>query len=107
VSFGAGGDATLLLDTGASLTFIPKRVAKKLGLPVKQRAQITTAAGLIMVDLVELPEISVGGATVKNLTVAAFDIPSQKSEGLLGLDFLNHFKVSIDTVSGELDLEKK
>lgn len=108
VTFNNGATATLILDTGASLTVLPKRIAQQLGLVKSGEITIHAANGAAQAYLARLPEISVRHFTVRDLEVAVHDIPNiEPADGLLGVDFLGRFKMSLDSASGELTLDKK
>ena len=112
MSAGNGGpntvNVTLILDTGANLTVIPSRVAKALGLVKVRDLTLHTAGGEARAYMARLPELSLQQFKVRDLQVAVHDIPNLgPSEGLLGVDFLGNFKMSLDTQSGALTLDKK
>ncbi len=54
-----------------------------------------------------LDSLEVGGAKVSKLLVIAHDIEQAAVDGLLGRDFLDQFKVSIDSDSGVATLAPK
>ncbi|MDX1488615.1 MAG: retropepsin-like aspartic protease, partial [Acidiferrobacterales bacterium] len=67
-----------------------------------------TANGLIQAPVISLESIEVGGMEIKNLAAAIHDfLPDAGVAGLLGLNFLSHFRIDIDTQNGVLHLEKK
>lgn len=101
----------LVVDTGASYTFISHALARDLAIDVS-RSQKTvpfhTANGVVEAPLTSLDSIMVGGMEVKNLTAAVHDTtPDATAAGLLGLNFLSNFRLDIDTEKGVLHLEKK
>jgi Aspartyl protease len=93
---------TLLLDTGASHTLLTPAIARRLGLsptadtPTKT---LTRADGqLHTVPLVVCKALAVGKAVVEQLPVGITDVdPTAPAvEGLLGVDFLARFTVTLD-----------
>jgi predicted aspartyl protease len=105
-----GGTPTrLLLDTGAEKTLINPRVLAAAGasLTAGPAAQIRGATGTAAVRRVPLDSLSVGGAKVSNLLVISHDIEQEGVDGLLGRDFLDQFKVSIDSREGVVTLGPK
>lgn len=98
-----------ILDTGASITMVPKRILQRIGSKcelLKGSVPVETAGGRINVDLYRVGSIEVLGKSVKDLDVAGYDLPVEtRIEGLLGLNFLKHFKVTIDLPNGKLVLE--
>jgi clan AA aspartic protease (TIGR02281 family) len=92
------------LDTGATSTMITKQDALALGIDPDTKPTIKgyIADG----SLVEFPKalissIAVGDAEVNNLEVVIGNVR------LLGMNFLNDFKINIDAESGQLILERK
>jgi clan AA aspartic protease (TIGR02281 family) len=103
--------AKFVVDTGASYTLISKSLAQDLALDVGQGAKtmsFQTANGLISAPVTNIESISVGGMEIKNLTTAVHDaVPDSRVSGLLGLNFLSHFRMDFDTQKRVLHLEKK
>ena len=101
--------AKLILDTGADRTVINPRVLEAAGVALTQGAtgQIRGATGTASVQAAALDSLEVGGAKVSKLLVIAHDIEQAAVDGLLGRDFLDQFKVSIDSDSGVATLAPK
>lgn len=95
-------NVTLLLDTGATSTIISPGKAKILGISPTDEDPIYTVMVFggekIKVPFVSLEKIKVGGSLVKNLMIGVYeDLPyASNIHGVLGTDFLNFFKMSID-----------
>ena len=108
VSFGAGNEYLMVLDTGASVSMISTQIATKVNPKQVGQGQIATASGIVRVPVVEMPEVSVRQFTVKHMQITVNDLPlGNRAQGLLGVDFLNHFRMQIDTETGQLHLERK
>ncbi len=103
--------ARFVVDTGASYTLISQATAKELDIDLDgnlPKISLQTANGVITAPLVSLDSIEVGGMQVKNLTAAVYNVFTDPGiSGLLGLNFLSHFRMDIDTQNGILHLEKK
>jgi clan AA aspartic protease (TIGR02281 family) len=103
--------AKFVVDTGASYTLISRSLAQDLAIDVGQGTKtmpFQTANGLINAPVTSLESITVGGMEIKNLTTAVHDaVPDSQVSGLLGLNFLSHFRMDIDTQKRVLHLEKK
>jgi predicted aspartyl protease len=101
--------AKLILDTGADRTVISPRVLETAGVPLTQgpTGEIRSATGTARVQGAALDSLEVGGARVSELLVIAHDIEERTVDGLLGRDFLDHFKVSIDSDTGVVTLAPK
>jgi len=97
----------LLLDTGADSTMIAPRVPRALGLAPRRTASIRGVTGQATVDVYEIASLEIGGAKVGRLTVFAHDTAEPESDGLLGRDFLDHFKYTVDNAAGRVTLTAK
>jgi len=98
----------LLIDTGASMTVLRDDILPAAGIfkPVKPSLQLfSTANGLVEGAVYRLDNLSVGDQNVANIEVAALGLTSLHSaDGLLGMNFLKHFKFFIDQNKPELRL---
>lgn len=100
--------AKLILDTGASRLVLPWKLATTIGLSIDQDkiTPITTVTTVESVPEVNIPEVTVLGKTVKNVKGVIKDLPPQApADGLLGLSFLKHFRLTIDFRKGLLSLD--
>jgi Aspartyl protease len=98
VTFNGSLKAHLQLDTGASSSLVSRRIANRLALSALGSRKGVTVGGAITVSVARLGSLNVGGAEVRDLIVSIHDFsPDPRVEGLLGLDFLKHFHVSLDT----------
>lgn len=111
VSFGDGVEVLMVLDTGASTSMISTSIAEKLKPAQVGTTKMTTASDTIEVPIVNLSSVAVKQCAVENLKVMVNNLPKgnglEQAEGLLGVDFLHHFRMQLDTESGQLHLEKK
>jgi predicted aspartyl protease len=97
------GPYRFVLDTGATLTCLDRSLAERLELP-KPVGMIGYGATLGesgTVGLHRVDTINVGDATVSRLTTCAVDLQRMKqlgleADGLLGLNFLKEFTVTLD-----------
>jgi gag-polyprotein putative aspartyl protease len=97
VTFNGALRANLALDTGATITVVSRRIANNLALSTLGISKVGTVAGVIAVPLARLGSLKVGDAQVHDLVVSVHDFSTDpRIEGLLGLDFLKHFHVSLD-----------
>ncbi|MFC1579791.1 tetratricopeptide repeat protein [Thermodesulfobacteriota bacterium] len=103
--------ANLLVDTGASRTALTNKMAKKLGIsPTEKSPRRTTVVfggRKIQVPFVKLASIQVGEARLNNLKVGVSEVSPERPsvDGVLGNDFLKHFKVTVDRAKSRLRLE--
>lgn len=101
----------LLVDTGANLCVMPSRTkswsaGSLKGLP---RIPISGVTGGAMAAIVSIPSLKVGGAEVKNVRSVIHDMSGTHgmAEGLLGMTFLEHFEVSMDSKHQRLMLTER
>jgi len=101
--------ANLILDTGASYTVISRDFANKLGayIGTPGYVKVTTANGTVDAPVVKIKSIEVSGMVVENVDAVIQDTGGLfNTSGLLGMSFLDKFKVTIDKQAGKLILEK-
>ena len=98
-----------ILDTGASFTSLSTTVANRLGLSTTGGANVrlATANGVIQAPLVVVDEVDIGGAIARHVPVVVHDLPGMPSNvaGLLGISFLERFRMNLDMGSSLLILE--
>ncbi len=99
----------LLLDTGAQRTVINPRALAAAGVALQQSSaiQIRGATGTANVSAVVVDSVEIGQARAAKLAVISHDIEQEGMDGLLGRDFLDRFKVSIDNQDGVVTLSPK
>jgi clan AA aspartic protease (TIGR02281 family) len=99
-----------VVDTGANETTIPSSIVDDLGIKVDDATRtklVLTASGIEVAYEVTLESIEIEGLRVDNMKVLIFDLPGFSDCGLLGLDFLNHFRFEIDKQKGLMRLKKR
>jgi clan AA aspartic protease (TIGR02281 family) len=93
--------ANVLVDTGAGITIISRELAGELGLDKTTADSITlkTMAMDIEAQMAKLDSIQVGELTRHRFPVAITDLSlGERTQfaGILGMDFLNNYKIHID-----------
>jgi hypothetical protein len=110
VRINGSATARLLLDTGADRTLISPRALAAAGVrltrPVGQ-GQMFGVTGSDRMDFVVVDSIAIGDARATRLAVAAYEMPMTRGDGLLGRDFLDRFKVNIDSARGIVTLSAR
>ena len=113
VKINGQGPYDFVLDTGATFTCIDNELADQLKLPEWKGSFGTVVVGpggggmkLLKVDTLE-----VGDAKASSLTVCSIDLnriapPGGGIKGLVGLNFLKSYRVTIDFEKKSLRLEK-
>lgn len=100
----------LLLDTGADRTVIAPRALVAAGVSITRgttAGQIVGVTGSTDVQGVTLESLEVGEARVSRLAIISHDINQSGIDGLLGRDFLERFKVTIDSSRGQVTIAPK
>lgn len=99
----------MVLDTGASLTVIPWNIAEALGYdPARspRRVQFMTGSGMEAAPVFAVEGMEVLGVRINRVPVLCHDLPQRSLvDGLLGLSFLKHCRMSVDFKGGSLSLE--
>lgn len=105
--------ANLLLDTGASIVLLSRKIGEQLGPDSKIRKQIIElqfADGRkVKADYVVLNSLSVQGMEANNVSAAVLSEDTGNisyKDGLLGMSFLKNFNFKIDHKDNKLILEK-
>lgn len=97
------GPFDFVLDTGATLTCVDQAIATRLQLPAA-RGVVGVGAGVGgagRMQILRLDSLRIGAARAGDLTVCALDLKHTGSigleiDGLLGLNFLRSFRVTLD-----------
>ena len=103
VSINGRDSVDLILDTGATMTCIDTALATELALP-ERRAMVGAAVGIGGAGRVRLhavDSVQIGPVVARDLTVCAMDLQALRSiggnaRGLLGLNVLRSFRVTLD-----------
>jgi predicted aspartyl protease len=90
----------LLVDSGAQQSAISRRVAAALALDLLHPLRFAPLVGVgrtAPMPVVAIRRIQVGASTVANLEVTAYDLPPLFGvDGILGVDFLHRFRVTLE-----------
>lgn len=100
----------LALDTGAVLTVITPHVAQEVGFEESQlisTTEVTGVTGSELVPKIRLNSITLFDNKVENIAVTVINLPLKlRIDGLLGLNFLNHFNINLQFETFILALQK-
>ncbi|SFV59029.1 hypothetical protein MNB_SV-12-1271 [hydrothermal vent metagenome] len=96
---------TLLLDTGASYTFLDNE--KIPSLVIEKEILLNSAGGEIVANLCKAETLMVDDIELKNFTVTTAPFKDRKADGLLGMNFFEQFNFKIDQNKNLLYLAKK
>ena len=106
------GPFRLILDTGATLTCLDRTLSRRLGLKEERgvRGMGAGVAGSGQMRLLGVDSLRLGAAKAYDLTVCEVDLAHARkigiqADGLLGLNFLQEFRVTLDFERDVLLLE--
>ena len=97
--------ARLILDTGASSVVVSRELAERIGVSQELKTSpvyVQTAGGIVDAYPTRLERLAVGGAVVEDLPVLVCETFGKDYDGLLGVNFLQRFKVTIDPTNGQI-----
>lgn len=99
----------MALDTASTFSALAPDAATRLGFDlsqVKSRQTIATASQTLTVPQVTVPAVTLGTETIGDFLLLIMPLPLPLGvKGLLGLNFMRHFKVALDFEQGILSLE--
>ncbi|CAB1276097.1 retropepsin-like aspartic protease family protein [Candidatus Nitrosacidococcus tergens] len=98
----------LLVDTGASLVVLPASIMPKLGLNPNQLKdqEIQTANGALQAKLSRLKTLTLGSEKIPNVEAAFIEDQLLGSYGLLGMNVLSQYVITIDDQHNQIVLNK-
>ena len=95
-----------LVDTGASYCVIAPAFARELGVPpTGSFATVQTANGSVRAPVVRLRVLELAGTRAHDVQAIVHDAVGPSLDGVIGLNFLNRYRYSIDPERRELELE--
>ncbi|MCZ6796124.1 MAG: aspartyl protease family protein [Planctomycetota bacterium] len=108
VSLDGQKEFPFIIDTGATDTTVPYRVAVELGYDPSRGdpVRVQTAGGTIRAYRLRFRSVSLQGYTVRNLNVIVLPQNIGLTAGLLGNNYLRFFRYSVDVKRGEFRLER-
>lgn len=97
-----GGGFALAVDTGASTTLLDPETAQRLGIATVPIPAVTGAGGTMETRAGTLRSLKLGGAEQRDLAVVVASIAGLNAalgtrlDGIVGYNFLRHYRVTID-----------
>jgi clan AA aspartic protease (TIGR02281 family) len=97
---GDDGRLRLLIDTGASMTIVTPAALQQQGVAYRDTGRtrvFNTANGPVRASIYVIEMLSVGDWYIRDLEVGVLELGGQADmDGLLGMNFLSHFRFFID-----------
>jgi aspartyl protease family protein len=103
-------DGRFIVDTGASSVVITRGLAEKVGVKDLRKTSpvfVQTAGGVVNAFPARLESIDVNGAEVVDVPVLVCETMGDDVDGLLGINFLSRFNVSIDHHVGKITFRQR
>jgi predicted aspartyl protease len=98
VTFNNSVTGNLMVDTGAGRTMVSKRIATNLRLPSTGSGTGYGIGGQVTVSTAHVESVKVGEVEIQSMSVSIHDFsPDPRYEGLLGIDFLGRFHMTLDS----------
>lgn len=105
------GPFQFAIDTGTSTSTISAAVARDLALQTQPMADVTTGGAPISMSAARADSLRIGQASIRDLDLAVGDFlemlsqaVGRKLDGIVGYNFLRHFRVAIDYPNETLNL---
>ena len=103
-------EVDLVVDTGASHTFIDFGILLKEGIKLENSlglVPVSTASGILMANEFNIPELNALGVSRKNFRITSYLIedPEDLFKGVLGLDFFEGMELCINLKNNILTLK--
>jgi aspartyl protease family protein len=97
---------SLMVDTGASTVVLPKSMIGQLGFALDELRDgwTQTANGRVRVKTGTLRSVAVGSATAQDVTVTFLEDKRLNGARLLGMSFLQRFRMTIDDANNRIIL---
>lgn len=107
------GPHMFVLDTGVSATVLSPALAAALRIETAGAEAMIGAGGILEATVGRVGTLAVGGTALQDVSVVVADFLSELGrvagepiEGILGYNFLRHFRVTLDYPEGVLWLMK-
>jgi len=98
-----------IVDTGASFVVIPPSIARQANIRTENagKVMLNTANGRVQAPLVRLKQLDVASISMRGVSVVVQDIGGDGITGLLGMNFLGNYKMTVDQQHNLLLMEKR
>lgn len=80
-----------MIDTGATITTIPAKMARSAGLPLGRFVQSSTAGGKVTDRVTRISRLKIGNAEIRNLEA---HINEHLDEVLIGMNTMKYFRIT-------------
>lgn len=103
-----GQRAEFLVDTGAAYTALSRDLVNLLGITIDPQRTVAIApvqGATMRVPLITIADLRVGGFRMANIEALVVEFPRElKLDGVLGMNFLKRFRITIEVETRTLVL---
>jgi predicted aspartyl protease len=97
------GPFPFMVDTGANISCVARRVAESLALPIQAARQVHTVVGVRSQPMAVIAELRVGAQTRRNMSALALAIEDPRLGGVLAVDWLQNQRLTLDFTRNSLE----
>lgn len=106
VSVNGQGPFHFVVDTGANRTAIAEDLAAELELPDAPPVIVHGVTSAQMTPTARIHTLNIGGSRFRNLNAPLFPRSRMGADGLLGVDVLGDFRLTLDLANGRLEMRR-
>lgn len=103
VTINGQGPYPFMVDTGANISCVSRRIAEALALPMEPSRHVHTVVGVRTQPLARIEELRVGEQRRRDMSVLALAIEDPKVCGVLAVDWLQNQRLTLDFASNSLE----
>ena len=100
------GPFNFLLDTGANISCVSRRLADRLNLKSVEQAQVHTVVGVRSRPIVHLDLLQIGPRDRRNVRAPSLPISATEIDGVLGVDWLKGQRLTLDFKDRHMEITK-
>ena len=100
------GPFSFLLDTGANISCVSRRLAERLDLKSVEQAQVHTVVGVRSRPIVHLDLLQIGPRDRRNVRAPSLPISAPEIDGVLGVDWLKGQRLTLDFKARSMEITK-
>ena len=106
VGINGQGPFSFLLDTGANISCVSRRLAEELNLVSTEQTRVHTVVGVRARPIVKLDLLQIGPRNRRNVRAPALPIKSPEIDGILGVDWLKGQRLTLDFKGRKMEITK-
>ena len=106
VSINGQGPFSFLLDTGANVSCVSRRLAERLNLKSTEQIQVHTVVGVRSRPIVLLDLLQVGPRNRRQVRAPTLPIKGMEIDGVLGVDWLKGQRLTLDFKARKMEITK-